>query len=335
MPVPILLAPSADLAREVLATRTVVLTVEAEYGSYVAEGRLHTAAHHQPVGSPYAGRHLVEGGRPSPCNSNLIPILTEEDAAVGAVVLVSHVDLDTFGGVLRSMPEFQDLFPPKNVDAAALAKAPAEAANVIVSIWNNVNFWNLAEFVDVRGAHKLGESGVGERYLSQIYAFWAWSKSPEGGPRLPRDQVTDVTNLVRAAGEALRRIFHDDAELLAAGDAFRAAEDDLNKRTFLRREGDVIVRIAGFSRDFCNHLYVTPNGEVGRAVASYGRESGSVTISLADPVSGVSCRAIVQELWGAEAGGHDGIAGSPREKNMGEEGLEDAVQALQKAFLQR
>lgn len=332
MPCRVLLAPSADLAREVLATRTVVLTVEAEYGSYVAEGRLHTAAHHQPVGSPYAGRHLVQGGRPSPCNSNLVPLLTEEDAAVGAVVLVSHVDLDTFGGCLRSMGAFQDLFPPKNVDAAALAKVPAEAAAAVTSIWNNVNFWDLAEYVDVRGAHKLGGSGAGERALRQLYAFWAWSKSPAGGPRLPRDQVTDVTDLVVSAGEVLRRIFHDDADLLAAGDAFRAAEDDLNRRTFLRREGDVVVRIAGLSRDFCNHLYTDPHGVPRRAVAALSRESGSVTISLADPVPGVSCRAIVQGLWGPEAGGHEGIAGSPREKDMGEAGLEDAVQALAKAL---
>lgn len=319
----VLLAPSADLARECLATRNIALTVEAEYGSYVAEGRIHTAAHHQPVGSAYAGRHLVEGGRPSPCNATDIPVLGEDD-----IVLVSHVDLDTFGGCLRSMPEFQDLFPPKNVDAAVLSKAPAEAAHVITSLRNNVDFWNLAEYVDVRGAHKLGESEASERSVRQLYAFWAWSKSPEGGPRLPRDTVSDVTSLVRSAGETLRRIFHDNAELLVAGGALRVSEQLLNSRTFVRREGGIIVRVPYASRDFCNHLYVDPVGQSARAVASFNTETGSITISLADPIPGVSCRAIVQELWGAEAGGHDGIAGSPRSAKMTEVDLRDVVAKL-------
>lgn len=306
MPVRVLLAPSADLAREVLATNTVYLTVEAEYGAFVAEGALHTAAHHQPAGSPYAGRHVVEGGRPSPCNSPEIPFLTEGDADSG-VILVSHVDLDTFGGVLRSRPEFQDLFPGRVRDGDDLRA-----------------FWDLAEYVDVRGPHKLGGSGAGERTLRQLYAFWAWSRA--NSPRFPRDQVSDLTGLVTAAGEALRRILAGDAELLAAGDAYRAAEDDLNRRTFVRREGDVVVRTS--DKEFCNHLYVDPSGVPAKAVAALGREGGSVTISLADPVPGVSCRAIVQGLWGPEAGGHDGIAGSPREKDMGEAGLQQAVSAL-------
>lgn len=43
----------------------------------------------------------------------------------------------------------------------------------------------------------------------------------------------------------------------------------------------------------------------------------------------VSSRAtILQDLWGPEAGGHDGIAGSPRERRMTEDDLEAAVTAL-------
>lgn len=57
---PVLHAPSAALA----ATLTPTLTVEAEYGSVVMQGTRYTAAHHQPAGSRFAGRHLVEGGAP-------------------------------------------------------------------------------------------------------------------------------------------------------------------------------------------------------------------------------------------------------------------------------
>ena len=92
----VLHAPTADLARSIVLP---VLTVEAEYGSYVCEGRFYTAAHHQGEG-PYAGRHLPghEGtGRPAPCNDDGITMIGEED-----VVVVSHIDLDTLGGCLRA-----------------------------------------------------------------------------------------------------------------------------------------------------------------------------------------------------------------------------------------
>ena len=298
----VLLAPSADLARGVLTASPVALTVEAEYGAFVAEGVAYTAAHHQPAGSPHAGRHVVEGGRPSPCNDSAIPVVH-----VGTI-LVSHVDLDTFGGCLRGLGEVS-LFEPQHQ-----------------------SFWDLAEFVDVRGPHKLGESGASADDLQRLYAFWAWSKGPSGTPRFSRDSVTDVSSVVLAAGDAILRILLGDPDLLAAGDAFKADEDDLNRRTFLRNDGAVIVRIAGFSRDFCNHLYVDPSGAGAPSVACYNRENGSVTISLADPVPGVSCRTILQDLWGAEAGGHDGIAGSPREKDMGEDGLQAAVESLMRAL---
>lgn len=58
----------------------------------------------------------------------------------------------------------------------------------------------------------------------------------------------------------------------------------------------------------------------------------SVTISLEKPIRGISCREIVQELWGSEAGGHDGIAGSPRGKSMTEKDLINAAEALNNAI---
>ena len=44
-----------------------------------------------------------------------------------------------------------------------------------------------------------------------------------------------------------------------------------------------------------------------------------------------SARAIVQGLWGPEAGGRDGIAGSPRGVVMGTKGLLDAVMKAEEA----
>lgn len=319
----VLLAPTAPIARISIANLEVDLTVEAEYGSYVAEGRLYTAAHHQPVGSPWAGRHLVEGGRPSPCNTEDIPLLGEDNIA-----LVSHIDLDTIGGCLRAIHSFADIFPVRDLDAAALANGPVSlAVSTALSQRDRIQFWNLAEFADVRGLHRLSEAGATPRTLRKLYAFLAWSEA--NVPRFPQDRLSDVTAIIWSAGEALRGILNDDAELLAAGDAWHEAMATLNKASFLRRDGDVIVRV---SDAFCNHLYIDPAGSRARAVVRYNPTSGSVSISIADPEPGVSCCVIAQTLWGLEAGGHEGIAGSPRGRNVGEEGLEAAIQALREAL---
>ena len=96
----------------------------------------------------------------------------------------------------------------------------------------------------------------------------------------------------------------------------------------------MLVRCAPTERDFVNHLYeaFTDKGMVvGRGIVSYN-PAGSITVSLADPVPGVSCRVLVQRLWGALAGGHDGIAGSPRGQVMMQSDVESAVQALEDAL---
>jgi len=323
----VLLAPSADIAKTILATKPIVLTVEAEYGLFVAEGSRYTAAHHQPVGSPYAGIHVVAGGRHSPCNDPSIPRLEQGD-----LILVSHVDLDTIGGVLRAMPEYADLFPRKRDLEWMTLHDPVGKELFDEQMQLRRDFWALAEYIDVSGPHKISRADpAASRAAKQLYAFKAWSKS-DTLFRFPQDEASDVTGCIIAAGEALRRIFAGDPELLYAGEDILVEEAILNRRTFIRRDGDVIIRITDSTP--CSHLYEPPGGWSGYApaIASYTRSTGAVAISLADPIPGVSCRAILQELWGPEAGGQDGIAGSPREKRMEESALYEAVAALQAAI---
>lgn len=290
----ILHAPSATLA----STLTPTLTVEAEYGSVVAEGSRYTAAHHQAAG-PFAGRHIVAGGRPSPCNDPNIPSVHGDE-----VVMISHLDLDTVGGVLR----------------ATLGQGHP--------IFRHAGFWQLAEFLDVNGAHRLAAAGADYDDVRAIYAWWAWAKN--GLPRFPRDAVADATAAIDAAGDALVRILVDlEAGLLLAGDAFRADEAALNARTFVRRDGDVLVRRAEVGGDFCNHLYTDPSGVAARAVVCLNTAFKAVTVSIADPErEEVSCRDLVQRLWGPEAGGHKGIGGGPREVPFDGTHHEAAVAAM-------
>ncbi len=279
----IILAPSADLAK----TLNPHITVEAEYGSVVAEGSLYTSAHHQPG---------MED-RPAPCNDKEIPLCPPD-----GIILVSHLDLDTVGGCLRAMG-WSEVFGSKYD-----------------------SFWSLAQFVDLNGPHKLGLSGASQADLDRLYAYWAWHKVHT--PRYPRDQVSDVSEVVGLAGKALIGLLDGQESLLEAGREFKAAEDALNQDTFKSLEGRIIVREAEKASQFCNHLYTTPDGEVGTIVVCLNLEFGSVTVSFADPIPGLSCREVVQELWGPEAGGHDGIAGSPRERQMSQQDVDALVERL-------
>ena len=293
----VLHAPTADLARSIVLP---VLTVEAEYGSYVCEGRFYTAAHHQGEG-PYAGRHLPgheATGRPSPCNDDGITRIGEED-----VVVVSHIDLDTLGGCLRATGRHGPLFTPEFSD-----------------------FWELAEFVDVSGPHRMDPA---HPEAHRLQAVWAWLQDHR--PQYPRDEIVEVTVLVLAFGDALRSILAGDEAMLAAGQAMADAADALNELsfgTFLPVEGTEYGIITREADQFTNHMYRTPGGGLGAVVVALNGKMRSVTISLESPIEGVNCCELVQALWGPEAGGHAGIAGSPRGQVMGWSDVEDLCDAV-------
>jgi hypothetical protein len=280
-----LLVPRHDL---VATVGTPELTVEAEYGSQVVKGSLYTAAHHGAPGTEYEGRHTKkDGGRPSPCNDPNIPVLNE-----GSLVVISHLDLDTFGGCLRANSQFQDLFT-----------AQSEA------------FWSLAEFVDVNGPHQLATSWYAAQDKTRLRAFWAWSRVQ---PRQDLSRVTDVTNVIEAAGGILRRILADDEELLERGRAFAAEEAALDTASFrlaipLGDSADSSnVLLLRESEQFVNHLYTTPQGFEAKVLIAYNPKIGSVTISVPRPDSRLNCRDAMQEVFGPLAGGHGTIAGTPR-----------------------
>ncbi len=238
--------------------------------------------------------HGPRAGQPAPCSY--------ANGCADAVELVglSHVDLDSIGGC-----------------AAILARKP-EAPG----------FWAVAEFVDLNGPHKLGLSRASDEDLRRLNAFWAFSQTNRVFP--PRDgSVSDVTDQVIMTIEAIERILADDAEMLSAGDEFRAAEDDLNRSSLLEVRGDVIVRSAD---GFTNHLYTPIDGTSGLVVVALNTKFKSVTVSFADTPEGLSACEIVQSVWGELAGGHAGIAGSPRGEEMGTEDLEKCVVAVVEAL---
>lgn len=269
-------------------TGKISATVEAEYGNRCVEGSIMTLAHHGP-----------RSGNPAPCLHEHV----QGEGHVPEIIGLSHVDLDTLGGVM------------------ALLGAKPDADE----------FWQLAAFVDVNGPHRLPESGAGDGTIRQLYAFWAWSEKNRIFP--PRDgSVAEIRDEVMEAISAITLILKDDDEFLVAGDVFRRNEEELNKSSFVEMVEGVIVRVGN---SFTNHLYVTPEGEAGRAVVALRTDFRSCTVSLAEPIPGVSCREAVQSVWTERdekgnflAGGHDGIAGSPRGRVCGLDDLTALREAM-------
>lgn len=316
--VKILLSNNPDRLAEELAKYGRTGTVEAEYGDVMVEGSVISLGHHGP-----------RSGNPCPC----LAMNQDHDLeAIGA----SHIDLDMIGGV-----------------AALLGIKPT------YSDGEEYEFWSLAAHVDLHGPHRI-DAWRSERFfavwnldddqgyadwveamsseaIDGLNAWWAW-KAKHPAPFVPRDgSVVDMTEYVMEAIRVLGVFLADDgpeADVLRAdGRAFKKAETSLNRDSFVRIEGGVILRRADA---FANHLYVTPGNEVGLAVVNIGRKDPgaptAVTISLADPVEGVSCQQIVRALWGPLAGGHAGIGGSPRNQEMTMEDAEAAFRALKDAL---
>lgn len=233
---------------------------------------------------------LAHHGRRS---GNQAPCLAENGCAEEVTIVgLSHLDLDAIGGC-----------------AAIMSRKP-EAPS----------FWRLVAFIDVHGQHKLGSSSASSEDIRRLNAYWAWSK--ERKIFAPRDgSVQDVTLAVEVTIEILEKILADDPELLAAGDKFQVENETLNKGSFVEIKDGVIVRV---STGFSSHLYVTPEGITGRAIVALRTDNHACTVSLADPITGVNCREIVQAVWPERDGlgkfladGSVGIAGCPRGKPCG------------------
>jgi len=275
-----------------------VVTIEAEYGDRVVEGDAFTMAHHGP-----------REGNEAPCLTTMIKgNLADEicqDVYATRTIGLSHTDLDSVGGVLRLVEQHPDL------------KNPNDASQVQGWQLGDQSFWKLAAFVDLNGAHKLAEYEVDDVAFQQLWAWWAWERENPCYPK--RDgSVTDINDWVIKAVTTLAQIFFVFGDPAAtqrfnAGTKFREAEEELSRDSFVElTEEGCCVRV---SPTFVNHLYATPAGPA-KAIVAYCTRNGTITISRESDAVKFNARELVQQLWGPEAGGHPGIAGSPRNRRM-------------------
>jgi len=300
----VILCPNADTARETLSNLHALgmrtATVEAEYGTVVAEGSVLTLAHH-------TGEWRSE---PAPCNNLTVPALDVE------AIVVSHLDLDTVGGILRIVHGSKDV----------LFKGAMSA------------FWEAAQVADLNGPHWLPDL-VSPEMLGLIR--YVWSRAPRS-PIVDRanPQPINVTELVLGAWTdiitSVYAALEDDettTDLVAVGNAWAEERTAAVEKWFNAELSTAEVRVFDVTdpdeRVFCNANYRHADGGVARAVVT--RHPGAITISLESPIAGGDCAKLMQALFGPEAGGHAGIAGGPRNQAYSREDLERTVTAVKAA----
>ena len=205
---------------------------------------------------------------------------------------VSHFDWDCLGGVLA----MQGRKPDFN--------------------------WSLVNFLDKSGPHRL--DGYPDKSPTQkmvCNAFWAWSQENRT-PFLKPFEAWDATAFFKKAEEALLAILAEDADLIDAGNQFEEKMRILNESSLIEFDQGVMIRQSNgqFVNALYNHL---PTGEIAKAIVGYNSQYKTITLSFeageGQPMSAVK---IMQDQYGPKAGGHHGIAGSPRD---GGYTLDDAI----------
>lgn len=104
--------------------------------------------------------HDIRSDNPAPCNTEVEPL-------TGGTILISHIDLDTVGGIMA----VEGIKP------------------------EDPEFWSAAEFIDNNGPHRIRElpQGIQDK-LNAYYAAENEMRKEEGPP--PRGILEDVTEHV-------------------------------------------------------------------------------------------------------------------------------------------
>lgn len=274
----VILAPSYDIAKNIKAEAT----VEAEYGDECLEGTMVTLAHHGP-----------RSNNPAPCNTPDVPELPPF-----ATVVVSHIDLDTLGGIY-----------------ALQGRKPED-----------YRFWEAAEMIDVKGAHHIHE--LDKDIQDKLNAYYAYNN---GQPRQRYTEAIDVTKQIDDTYNVVNAIVdindpeHD--KLITAGKEWAQTREKEVEDQLVYENKD--VRVFDTNGIFCAASYFSPNqNTICPATVTYNEKFKSITLAFEDGGKQLNAKEIVQELWGPEAGGREGIAGSPRNVEMTKNDLAKLVNEL-------
>lgn len=267
----VILAPSYDMAKNINAEAT----VEAEYGDECLEGTMATLAHHGP-----------RANNPAPCNTSDVPKLPPF-----ATVVVSHIDLDTLGGIY-----------------ALQGRKPEDD-----------RFWEAAEMIDVKGVHHIHE--LDKDIQDKLNAYYAYNYN-HAGERY--SETVDVTKQVEDAYGVINDILDIDAPehdmLIADGKEWAQAREAAVEAQLIYEDKN--MRVFDSNGVFCAASYYSPKQDaLIPATVTYNEKTKTVTLGFEDGGKQYNAMEIVRSVWGPEAGGREGIAGSPRGAEMTKDDL--------------
>lgn len=265
----VLLAPNLQIAQTVTNPAA---TVEAEYGSNVVHGEKYTLAH-----------HAVEGICPCLYANNMFP-----EMQTGDIILISHIDMDTLGGVLALQMRKPDVCE---------------------------GFWDLVAYADVSGPHKVEERFAQAKTKKEkeaflcLFACWQWL----GHYRERYIELTDVTGFINKFFLFLTSLPENKKALEAGLKWLEAKNAEIEKNLIeeIEENGKFIRVFVSTSGIFCNANYYSPNKKKSaNFIVTLNEKTGAITLSVPD--KSYNCAEIMKKLFGQEAGGHPGIAGTPR-----------------------
>lgn len=274
----VILAPSYNMAKNINAEAT----VEAEYGDECLEGTMATLAHHGP-----------RANNPAPCNTSDVPKLPPF-----ATVVVSHIDLDTLGGIY-----------------ALQGRKPEDD-----------RFWEAAEMIDVKGVHHIHE--LDKDIQDKLNAYYAYNYN-HAGERY--SETADVTKQVEDAYGVINDILDIDAPehdmLIADGKEWAQAREAAVEAQLIYEDKN--MRVFDSNGVFCAASYYSPKQDaLISATVTYNEKTKTITLGFEDGGKQYNAMEIVRSVWGPEAGGREGIAGSPRGIEMTKDDLHALVERL-------
>jgi hypothetical protein len=200
----IVLAPTAQLASDTLRLDPPpTISIGAEYGAFVLEGTEYTSAHNQPLGSPYAGRHITPFGKPASCNDTQIPKIQDS-----AVALISKININTLGGLMRASDKFKD----------------------------NGTFWYYAEHIYHQGIHKAKKDHPCWVIFNGIFA---WIN--ENHPEIDEERNNDITEFCYEAFGFITEALEDGVVATDMGLTRINLQEKLDESSFVSQEPSGII----------------------------------------------------------------------------------------------
>ena len=236
--------------------------------------------------------HGERADNPAPCNWPDVPVLSE------GTILVSHLDLDTVGGIM------------------ALKGTKPERDE----------FWQAAEYIDVSGPHHIHE--LPENIQDELNAVYAYADTLDRLPRETMEVSEIVDEYMEKVGIVLDERHPEHDQMIADGKEWAAVQQKETERCLVQE--NEFVRVFDSDGPFTAASYYSPeHDQVTSATVTLNR-FGAITIAFENAEElGLNAAEIAQELWGPEAGGRAGIAGSPRGEELSRDELMKAAEIVE------